>query len=358
MRPGTSVIANADVVPTGEFQTNQDLDLSAGRFLAALRGATTDGHIAQLHAGSLATRLVGDSIFTNLMMVGFAAQSGRLPVGLDSIEQAIRLNGVAVENNLKALMLGRFAAAFPEDASALAGMAHGEQTFPQTLGVLLDSRRKHLTSYQNERYAADFVDFIEHVARRLEERGIEHPEPLLMEVANQLARLMAYKDEYEVARLYADPAFAASLREQFEGDFRIGINLAPPLIALRKDAKTGRPRKIEFGGWILPVFRILKGFKFLRGTPFDPFGYTAERRMERKLIGEYRELVLSLVDTISDVNMPAAIEAARAASSIAGFGPVKDAGVAAYLKRVEEALEAFKKPASASAQAEPQPELI
>jgi indolepyruvate ferredoxin oxidoreductase len=356
--PATLAIANADVVPTGEFQTNQQLDLSPTRFLDALKTSIDANNLGTFSAGSLATRLVGDSIFTNLMMVGFAAQKGRLPVAITSIEEAIRLNGVAVENNLKALTLGRFASAFPKEARALAGMDQAEQAVPQTLDVLLDSRRNHLTAYQGERHAAEFVDFIEKIAKRLEERGIDHPEPFLMEVANQLARLMAYKDEYEVARLYADPGFLASLREQFEGDFRVGINLAPPLIALKKDAKTGRPRKIEFGGWILPFFRVLKAFKFLRGTPFDPFGYTAERRMERRLIGEYKDLILSLVGTISDANLPAAIELAGAAASIAGYGPVKDAGVAAYRERVEECLEAFKRPASTPAEAQPQPELI
>jgi indolepyruvate ferredoxin oxidoreductase len=355
VRPATKVIANSDVVPTGEFQTNQNLDLSANRFLDALRAATDEQQIASLHAGSLATKLVGDSIFTNLMMVGFAAQKGKLPVGLESIEQAIRLNGVAVENNLKALMLGRFAAAFPEEAKALAGMDSAEAAFPQTLGVLLDSRRQHLTAYQNARYAADYVEFIEQVAEAVERRGISNPEPFLMEVANQLARLMAYKDEYEVARLYSDPRFSASLRDQFEGDFRIGINLAPPLIAFRKDAKTGRPRKIEFGQWILPVFGLLTRLKFLRGTPFDAFGYTAERRMERRLIGEYKDLICSLLDDISDVNMPAALEVAAAASSIAGFGAVKDAGVADYRSRVEQGLEEFRQPSSAPVQPKPQP---
>ena len=149
---------------------------------------------------------------------------------------------------------------------------------------------------------------------------------------------MAYKDEYEVARLYADPAFMAGLRDRFAGDPKLKVNLAPPLLAFRKDAKTGRPRKIAFGPWIFPAFRLLAKAKGLRGTAFDVFGYSAERRMERALIGEYRALMGEVAGKVTPATMHAAVELAAAAELVSGYGPVKDAGVVAYRARVAELL--------------------
>jgi indolepyruvate ferredoxin oxidoreductase len=151
---------------------------------------------------------------------------------------------------------------------------------------------------------------------------------------------MAYKDEYEVARLYTDPKFTQRVRDQFSGNFRMTFHLAPPLLPGRDPS--GRPRKRAFGGWILPVFRILTALKGLRGTAFDPFGYTAERRMERRLIQDYRALVSAIVGRIDQVNLPAAIELARAAAEIGGYGPVKNASVSAYESRLRTLLQAFE----------------
>src|SRR5262249_40047208 len=150
---------------------------------------------------------------------------------------------------------------------------------------------------QDARYADQYLSFMRDLEQRLQSRGLRAPQPFLLEVANQLARLMAYKDEYEVARLYNSPEFRKGLDDQFTGDFKLSLNLGTPLLALgRKDAKTGRPQKVEVGRWIFPLFAAMQRFKGLRGTPFDPFGYAAERRLERKLIGEYRELISSIAD--------------------------------------------------------------
>lgn len=329
----TRLLGNADVVPTGEFQANAAIDLAATRFLKAIERRVAPDRIATLRASALATRLLGDSIFTNLLMVGFAAQKGLLPVALASIEQAIRLNGVAVKANLDALALGRLAAHDPDSLFAIAETSAIAVSPPETLAAMVESRVKQLAEYQDAAYAAHYKAFIDDLAARLAHVDAE---PFLIEVARQLARLMAYKDEYEVARLYSDPAFMAAVRDQFEGDFSLSANLAPPLLARGRDAKTGRPRKIAFGPWISPVFRVLARLKRLRGTPFDPFGYTMERRMERALVGEYRALMSDLAGRITAANLAAATEIAGAARLIVGFGPVKDEGVARYRARVRE----------------------
>jgi indolepyruvate ferredoxin oxidoreductase len=357
-RPDTQVLANADVVPTGEFQRNRNLDLTASRFLTAIGKRVDPANVASLSAGSLASRLLGDTIFTNLMMLGFAAQKGLLPVALASIEEAVRLNGVAVRANLAAFAVGRLAAAGEEflpvapqwgGGPPRSGVGGGEDPSVDPAGrhlpmaspqggsgyaAVVAHRSRLLADYQNDAYAAQYRGFLDTIETTLQARGITNREPLLTPIARGLAKLMAYKDEYEVARLYAAPAFRESLAETFAGKPKLKIHLAPPLLAFRKDARTGRPRKIAFGGWIFPVFTVLARFKVLRGTPLDAFGYTAERRMERSLVGEYRALVEEIAAKVTPRTMATAIDLAAAADLVSGYGPVKDAGVVAYRARV------------------------
>ena len=334
-RPDTHVLANEDVIPTGEFQRNRDLDLTATRFLAAIGKRVGKDNIFTLRAGSLATRLLGDSIFTNLMMVGFAAQKGMLPVTLESIAEAVRINGVAAKANLNALALGRLAADSAEDLFALAEEPLHEETFPTSLAEVTQSREIFLTEYQNAAYAAEYRAFLDDIAARLMARGLGECDAFMVEVARGLGKLMAYKDEYEVARLYTRPAFRQSLRDSFAGDVKLKIHLGGvPLLNIIKDRKTGRPKKFALGSWIFPVFGVMAKFKRLRGTSLDLFGYTAERKMERSLIGEYRDLVRDVAERMTPGSMHAAIELAAAADLIAGYGPVKDAGVAAYRARI------------------------
>jgi indolepyruvate ferredoxin oxidoreductase len=336
-RPNTQVLANEDVTPTGEFQTNRNLDLSSTRFLAAVGKRVSSKNIATLRAGALATRLLGDSIFTNLMMVGFAAQKGLLPVSLTSIEEAIRLNGVAARANLNALALGRLAAHSAADLFDLADTPSHEPHFPRTLAEVTESRTKLLVAYQNEAYAAEYRAFLDEISATLTSRGMGDCEAFLTEVARGLGRLMAYKDEYEVARLYSDPAFAAALRDQFSGTPKLKINLGSPLISWSKDAKTGRPKKVAFGGWwLLPAFRLLAKLKGLRGTPFDPLGWQADRKLERALIGEYRDVIRKVAAKVTPASLHTAVEIAAAADLVAGYGPVKEQGVEAFRARVAE----------------------
>jgi indolepyruvate ferredoxin oxidoreductase len=341
-RGDTRMVANADVLPTGEFQTNRDLDLSATRFVSAIARRIESANVETVRAGSLATRMVGDSIYANLMMVGFAAQRGLLPVGIAALEEAVRLNGVKVQDNLDALALGRLAAVDPEALWALSGLSQDLPGEPRTLEGMLESRTRLLTRYQNAAYANRYRKFVGEIEVRLATRGIADAEPFLLEVARNLAKLMAYKDEYEVARLYSDPAFIAGLRETFSGSPELALNFGSPLLSWKKDARTGRPKKVELGGWIFPVLRLLRHGRLLRGTPFDPLGYTQDRRLERALIGEYEALVGTLAEEVTPATLDQATRIAALPALIAGYGPVKEAGAEAYRASVEQQLAAFR----------------
>lgn len=340
LRPGrSSAILNTDIAPTGEFQSNKTMDLGEDKLRAAIVYAIDNGPVFDLHASKLATELTGDSIGTNMLMLGYAAQKGLLPVSIASIQEAVRLNGTFIEGNLRTLALGRLAAHAPDalaqelgDKSDLAPLA--------SVDDVLVSRTRLLTAYQDARYADRYRSFVNDVRTRVTALQLKGGESFVREVALTLARLMAYKDEYEVARLYTDPKFIQRMREQFSGDFKMTFNLAPPMLPGR-DA-SGRPKKREFGAWMLNAFKVLTALKGLRGTPFDVFGYTAERRMERRLIEDYRALVSRLLDRLNQSNLAAAIELARAAGEIGGYGPVKDASVAVYEAKLKTLLAAFE----------------
>ncbi|MFM5931043.1 MAG: indolepyruvate ferredoxin oxidoreductase family protein [Novosphingobium sp.] len=334
-RSNTRILANADVQPTGEFQTNRDMDLSAQRFLSAIGKRIDEANIATLRAGSLATRLCGDSIYTNLMMLGLSAQRGLLPVSVESIDAAIGLNGVKVQDNRDAFALGRIAAVEPDFLFTLAGDGLHRKGEPSTLDGMIESRSRHLAAYQDEALAAQFRADLAALDTALAARGIADRDGFLIEAARQLARLMAYKDEYEVARLYAAPEFRAGLADRFSGHPDLKVWLAPPLLPLGTDPRTGRPRKIAFGKWIFPVFRVLAALKFLRGHWYDPFGHTAERRMERALAGEYLAVMHEAIAKVTEANFPIAVELAASAREVAGFGPVKHLGVSRWREQAQ-----------------------
>ncbi|MFM6932691.1 MAG: indolepyruvate ferredoxin oxidoreductase family protein [Novosphingobium sp.] len=338
-RADTRLLANADVQPTGEFQTNRDLDLSSARFLAAIGKRIAPEGISTLRASSLATRLCGDSIYTNLMMLGFAAQQGLLPVGIDAVEAAIGLNGVKVQDNLDAFAMGRLAAVDAEALFALAGDGLERAGEPKTLAAMLDSRVQHLTGWQDAALAARYRSEIEGLDAAMAAKGIAEREPFLIEAARQLARLLAYKDEYEVARLYTAPEFRAALGDRVGGAPKLQVWLAPPLLPLGRDARTGRPRKIAFGGWIFPVFRVLAAMKGLRGRWCDPFGHTAERRMERALAGEYLGMLHAALARLTPDKLALAVDLAAAPREVTGFGEVKEAGVSRWREQASVIME-------------------
>lgn len=348
VKPGiTRAVLNSDVAPTGEFQTNRDLDMGIGRLEETIRAALAGGELFSLNASSLATSLTGDSIATNFLMVGYALQKGLLPVSHAALEEAIRLNGSNARGNLRTLALGRLAA-HRSDAFQVVDPAAEAVARLTTLGGVLDSRTALLTSYQSVAYAEDYRAFVGEVGSIVPVTRGTGSDDFVRAVALSLAKLMAYKDEYEVARLHTDPVFRDALKAQFDDGFRIAFHLSPPLVA-RTDPHTGRPRKIRFGRWVVPLFGMLRRMKRLRGTVFDPFGYTQERREERRLIAEYRELVRSLAPRLTVDNVDAAIALAKAAQNIRGFGPVKLASIADYHAGLPGLIAAFEEASLAAA---------
>lgn len=329
LEPGRSkAVLNVDVAPTGEFQTNRDADFDDGALRDAIARALHGGELFDLHASGLSTAIMGDSIGTNVLMLGYAAQKGLLPVSVASIEEAIRLNGAFVKGNLRIFAAGRLAAIKPEELPRMVAEAPVSLA-DMSLEEILESRTRLLTEYQNEAYAREYSDFVAAARATMNERGLDGGDVLVREIAISLARIMAYKDEYEVARLYTDPDFLAGLREQFDGNLKLTFHLASAALFTGKDAN-GRPKKRALGGWMLGAFGLLAKFKGLRGTPFDPFGYMAERRMERNLIAEYREMMSGVLAKVRQDNLDTAIELAGAVQEVRGYGPVKHAAFEQY----------------------------
>jgi indolepyruvate ferredoxin oxidoreductase len=341
--PGRSVaVVNADIAPTGEFQTNRDASYDDTALIGAITRALKGGELFSLHASGLSTAMMGDSIGTNILMLGYAAQQGLLPVSVGALEEAIRLNGTFVKGNLRIFAIGRLAAVAPQELQRMIAPP-ATSLSEMTVDQIVDHRVKLLTDYQDARYAAQYRDFVDHARQVMASRNLEGGELLVREIAITLARLMAYKDEYEVARLYADPAFLERLREQFDGDLKIKFHLASAALFTRKDSN-GRPRKRELGGWMLPLFRVLAKLKGLRGTALDPFGYMAERRMERMLIAEYRAMMASVLEQVNANNLHTAVELASAAQEVRGYGPVKHAAYEQYEVTRATLLDTFANP--------------
>jgi indolepyruvate ferredoxin oxidoreductase len=267
-------------------------------------------------------------VFSNVMMLGFAWQRGLLPLSQAALIRAIELNGVAVERNKEAFGWGRVAAT---DLNAILDLLNtgGVQTHEvkaeQTLDELIDSRHQHLVNYQNRRWADRYVAQVKQV-REAEEKLGENNQLLTRAVAQQLYRVMAYKDEYEVARLFAETDFMKEVNNTFEGDFKIHFHLAPPIMNRGTDAQ-GRPRKRQFGPWMFRAFRLLAKFRVLRGTVIDPFRYSSDRKLERAQLGEYQQLVERIVRELDTSNYDTFLQLAELASEIRGYGPVREKAV-------------------------------
>jgi indolepyruvate ferredoxin oxidoreductase len=320
MRQGrTGAVVNGHEIITGEFTRNREFRLPSGQMRLALEARLKD-RVAFFDATELAAKLLGDAIYSNMLVLGAAWQSGLVPVSAEAMRAAIEMNGAAVKGNLAAFEIGRWAAAEPE---AAAKVTEADDPKPLSLQEKIDFRAARLEAYQNRAYADRF--------RRL---VVEAPEALREAVAAGYHHLLAYKDEYEVARLHLDSA--AKAREEFEGDFRMTFHLAPPLLGGK--GPDGRPRKREFGPWMLGLFRLLAGMKRLRGTPLDPFGWLPERRMERALIAEYEADMAEVLPLFTPATESAVRALAELPLQIRGFGPVKEAAVARAAKRRHELL--------------------
>ena len=354
------VLLNSYQAMPGTFTRNTDLQFPARDIIAAVRTALGGREPGVVDASELALALMGDAIATNLFMLGHAWQQGLVPLSLESLMRAIELNGAAVAMNKQAFAWGRMAAQDPAAVQRAANIAPtptgaaalaadsatslafvGDGRLAQNLDETIAIRERFLTEYQNADYASAYRQFVEQV-RSVEAQRTPGFSGLAEAVSRYLFKLMAYKDEYEVARLYTSGDFEKRVRDTFEGDFKLKLNLAPPMFSKRDHQ--GHLIKREFGPWLFTGFKLLKRLKFLRGSAFDPFGRTEERRSERQLILTYRKTIEVLLQDLSLANHALAVEIARLPEQIRGYGHVKEAHLTKALAKQTELLLAWKTP--------------
>lgn len=344
LEPGRSrAVVNTHETITGDFTRHPDLAFPSNTLKLSIEAAAGAEASDFVEATEIATSLLGDSIATNMFMLGYAYQKGLVPLGHESIERAIELNGAAVAMNIAAFRWGRRTAHDRLAVDRLIAPAANVVTFakpPQSLEEIVASRTRHLTGYQNGGLAQRYTALVEKVRAAEQKAG---KNGLAEAVARTYAKLLAYKDEYEVARLFAETAFKAQVERQFEGDYTLKFHLAPPLFASR-DPRTGHLIKQAFGSWMLPAFKVLAKLKFLRGTAFDPFGHTQERRTERTLITDYEALIAELIAGLTADNHALAVKLAAVASDIKGYGHVKDANIDKAKRKQTELLGQWRNP--------------
>jgi indolepyruvate ferredoxin oxidoreductase len=347
----TVILANTHELPTAAFVRNPDANLQAESLLAKMRHAVGEGQdlLASIDAQDIAQRLMGDTMPSNIVMLGACWQRGLVPVSFEALMRAIELNGVAVENNKTAFALGRLAIAAPEALRRLAGEQAGSAVqwfnFDQLddkggqLG-LVSRRKAFLTDYQDAAYASRYEALVQRV-RAAEQALGEAGKGLRLTkaVARYYAKLLAIKDEYEVARLYTDGKFEAALKAQFEDWDHLSFHMAPPLMA--KPGADGRAKKVELGSWTFKALKALAKFKGLRGGALDLFGKTEERRIERQLIRDYEALVDELLRGLSAEKLEIATKLARLPEGIRGYGHVKLANVATVRAQWKDLLDRF-----------------
>jgi indolepyruvate ferredoxin oxidoreductase len=346
LRPGHSrAIVNSHQTITGDFTRNPDLAFPGEELGRAVAAACGQGATEFLDATGLATGLLGDSLATNLFMLGFSYQRGLVPVSAEAIDSAIELNGAAVDFNRRAFRWGRRAALDPAlvaERAAPADAAPESHRLSETIDGVIARRVDFLTRYQNAAYAARYAVWIDRV-RAAEAAASAGSTAVAATVARALFKLMAYKDEYEVARLYTDGDFLKRVAGRFDGPYKLHFHLAPPLVAER-DPATGHLQKREYGPWMLPAFRLLARLKFLRGSAFDIFGRTAERRAERQAIADYEAQLGEIVAGLTTANLSAAIDLAAVPLDIRGFGHVKEANRRRAEAKTRIALTRFRNP--------------
>jgi indolepyruvate ferredoxin oxidoreductase len=336
-------VVNEHETMTGTFARDPDLAIPGRALAQAIVAAVGRENVEFLDATRLATAFSGDAIAANPFLLGYACQKGLIPVAAAAIERAIELNAVAVAANLRAFRFGRWAAldlAAVERIAAPTGEP-AERPSP-ALEDVITRRAAFLTRYQNAAYAERYQRVVRR-AQAAEKLRAAGASGLAEAVAHNFFKLMAYKDEYEVARLYTDGEFQRKLAQQFEGDVRLEFHLAPPFLA-RRDARTGHLKKRRFGSWMMTAFRALAKLKFLRGTRLDPFGRSEERRIERRLIAEYEALIDELIAGLARENHTIAVDLARIPEEIRGFGHVKATALAQAQKHRDELLALFRAP--------------
>ncbi|MCD6071613.1 MAG: pyruvate ferredoxin oxidoreductase, partial [Microvirga sp.] len=327
-RHGTRAVMNTAEMPTGDVVRFRDADLASRTRLRSIERVIGADNMATVNANALAETLLGDTVFANVMMLGFAWQQGLVPVSLNALMRAIELNGVAVERNRQAFAWGRLLSAEP---AVVHEIANDKPEEPETLDQVIARRVAFLTSYQDALYAGRYETTVARVRKAEAALGSD---ALTDAVARSLFKLMAYKDEYEVARLHMETGFLDKLQQEFDGDFTVKYHLAPPLLSSKLDAR-GRPKKRAFGQWIQTPMRVLARMKIVRGTPFDIFGYTAERRTERALIGWYEAQVERMLESLDAQRFTSLLAIAKAPMDIRGYGPVKEAAIHKVQAEVE-----------------------
>ncbi|WP_119418750.1 indolepyruvate ferredoxin oxidoreductase family protein [Desertibaculum subflavum] len=351
-RGRTHALVNAAMAPTAGFTLDTGIDFHEREIAEQVKQAAGHNLTEFVEATRLATALMGDAIASNMFMLGYAAQRGLLPVSLAAIDKAIELNGAAVEMNRQAFAWGRAAAVDPKavEAAAAPSLPPAPESADETLAEIVARRVRFLTEYQDAAYARRYSDLVA-LAGAAEEKQAKGLAGFAEAVAQGAFKLMAYKDEYEVARLYTDGEFEKKLRAQFDGEFKLKFHLAPPLLA-RRDPATGELQKGEYGPWVFKAFKLLAGLRRLRGTWADIFGYTAERKMERRLIEDYEALVRELAAKLDRGNHALAVELASTPEEIRGFGHVKERSVAKAKEKQVRLLAAFRSPPAPALAAE------
>jgi indolepyruvate ferredoxin oxidoreductase len=339
----TRAVVNTHEMVTGDFTRDPDFAIPAGDIRNAIDEATGDG-ADYVAATRLANALIGDSIGANLFTVGYAWQKGLIPIGHDALMRAIEVNGMSVDSNKQAFLWGRRAAHDPAAVESLVATAGAtpEPLLAKTLDEIVDRRVEFLVGYQNTAYAKGYSELVARV-RAAEGEQVPGHEELTEAVARNYFKLLAVKDEYEVARLYRSEDFRSSLERNFEGDYKVHVQLAPPLIT-RPNPKTGKMDKKSFGPWIFTVFGLLARLKGLRGTALDVFGYTAERRAERQLATDYEETIAELLADLNAGNHALAVEIAEIPNLIRGFGHVKEAAIVKAKAREAELFAEWRNP--------------
>ncbi|MEM5274396.1 indolepyruvate ferredoxin oxidoreductase family protein [Cupriavidus taiwanensis] len=335
----TAAVLNLAQTPTPEVIRNRDATLPTQLMHDRIKGRCKRAAFHAIDVGALALRIFGDTLPTHTLMLGYAWQQGLVPLTHGAIIQAIERNGAAVEMNKAAFNWGRIIAADP-DALEVVGVSEDVQMAePATLDALIDLHHRRLVAYQNAAYAQRYLDLIA-LVRQAEAAAQPGSEVFATAVARSAFRLMAYKDEYEVARLYTTPEFREALGRQFSGAGRLSLWLAPPMLS-KIDPTTGRPRKRKFGPWIFPVLRGVARLRGLRGTKLDLFGYTSERRAERHLVSEYFHDIRAICAGLQRATIARAAEFAALPMDLRGFGPVKAKAMTLHAERRADLLPAL-----------------
>lgn len=329
----TRAAVNTSEMATADFVRFRDANLKARERVDAIAHAVGENNISTVAANALAQTLLGNTIYANVLMLGFAWQSGLVPVSNEAILRAIELNGVELENNKKAFGWGKIAAADPAYIAELQKQTDTARPAKESLESLITRRAEFLTGYQNRALADRYLALIQQARDKETSFSSNDNLPFTEAVAKAWFKTLAYKDEYEVARLHVDTGFLDRIKKEFGDKAKVRFHLAPPLLTSGVDSR-GRPLKREFGAWMIPVFRILAAMRRLRGTKLDLFGLTADRRLERQLIAEFEQTFATLLRGLSPENVAAATETIQLYLEIRGYGPVKERATAGIRERI------------------------